>query len=187
MPHLSCRYYKDQVFVSTAEGNIIIFKRSVSKCYLKVIIQFHLDPLKCSPHIPSALDVYRSAISAAQTTPPPPLSLSLSPSLFLPLSLSLSLSLSPSPSPSLAGGFQLTNFKTVKMGVDSSINTAIRCTCMVGNKLWVGIGGSCYFLNMQTHKVEVRGGREGGREGGSMVRKEGKGNELVHIHRAVSR
>ncbi len=42
------------------------------------------------------------------------------------------------------------------MSVAPELNMAVRCTCRVGNKLWVGMGGQCYFFNMQTYKVEVR-------------------------------
>ena len=53
----------------------------------------------------------------------------------------------------LTAGFNLSAYKTVQLleGVDQ----VIRCTCKVGNKLWVAVGGGCLILNMQTHEVEV--------------------------------
>ena len=53
----------------------------------------------------------------------------------------------------VAVGWDLVNRRVVE--VTSDKNLTIRCSCRVVNKLWLGAGGSCHILNLQTLKIEV--------------------------------
>ena len=50
-------------------------------------------------------------------------------------------------------GWDLVNRRVVEVINDT--NVAICCNCRVVNKLWLGAGGSCHILNLQTLKLEV--------------------------------
>lgn len=45
------------------------------------------------------------------------------------------------------------NRRVVEVTTDK--NVTIRCSCRVVNKLWLGVGGACHILNLQTLKLQV--------------------------------
>ena len=51
-------------------------------------------------------------------------------------------------------GWDLVNRRVVEVVTDKTVT--IRCSCRVINKLWIGVGGSCHILNLQTLKLQVK-------------------------------